>query len=198
MEVTLRKAAALSQALLDASRQVNLGHTITLSIYSDTTASEAVQAAQKRLLENIEKATALMNASYRIRNAVGEANESAGVNALLREKAALDAREKLLSGIGSVDRRYGASADTLADGTLQAQLDALKERSSSATGGYRAETSLTVSVMGETVSAPIQEQLVAIRRRKVAIADTLLSINLGNKISLQDAEVALLEEYKLV
>lgn len=197
MEVTLRKASALSKALLDAARALPLNKAVKVSIYATTTVEAEVSAAQAKLLENSTKATSLIEASFGLRAIIGALNATSGIDALLTERAGLDASEKLLSGIGAVSR-YSEDESVENLSVAQAQLDALKTRAANASAdsvAYRrgSEDSLTVSVPTPT----IQNRLVAIRRRKTEIADELLILNMTKKVKISPATVALLEEFKL-
>jgi hypothetical protein len=202
MEVTLRKANSLSQSLLEAARSLSLTKTISISIYSATTVESEVATAQAKLTANAEKAVALTKAAYAIRGAIGVINAQSGIDALLTEKAALDATEKLLGGIGGTVAARDIYSEEVTDTTVtvaQARLDALRLRSTDAAArSYGNSDAVSVNIVSDAITADIQEQLTAIRRRKVAIADELLVLNMSTKVALAAPTVALLTEFKLV
>jgi ribosomal protein L9 len=198
MEVTLRKAAALSQSLIEASRALPLTKSVSVSIYTETSVADAVKEAQEKLLANSAKVTALVGASFEIRGAIGAQNAVNGVSARLTEKAALDATEKLITAaVGGKANPFDDTVDTDSS-VAQAKLDALKERQKAVVESYHREEAITVSVLTSDVASGLQEQLSTIRRRKVAIADELLTLNMTKKVTLSEATVALLNEFKLI
>lgn len=198
MEVTLRKASALSKALLDTSRALPLTKAVKVSIYAETTVAAEVATAETKLATNVVKASALIEAAFGLRKSIGSINASSGIDALLTERASLDSVEKLLAGVGAVSR-YTEDETVENLSVAQAQLDALKVRASSASVdalAYRrgTEDALTVAVPAPTVA----DRLVEIRRRKTDISDQLLVLNMTKKVKVDAATVALLEEFKLV
>jgi hypothetical protein len=201
MEITLRKASALSKALLDAGRALPLAKTVKVSIYGALSVESEVALAASTLADNVTKATALIQASFELRKAIGQVNAASGIDDLLTQKASLDAVEKLLTGIGSSSSsRYslGSDGEDVSDVRIaQAQLDVLKSRIAAATTPLsygRSEDSVTVAVPAPMV----QEGLADIRRLKTEIADQLLALNMTKKVTLSATTVALLEEFKLI
>lgn len=199
MEVTLRKAAALSQALADAAKGVKTGHLLSLSIYGDADVATKVKTAQEALRASVEKAVSLLEASAAIREQVGQANSKYGVNRLLREKASLEAIERVLSGIGGKrgEMDYYSGADTATIETAEAQLQALKNRAAAMTD-RTVQSSLSVNIIDETVSADVQDRLDKIRLRKIAIKDELDTINASQRVEISEGAAALLKEFKLI
>jgi len=199
MEVTLRKAAALSQALLEASRALPLAKSVTVSVYADTPVADAVKEAQAKLAFNSAKVTGLIRAAFEIRGSISDQNAVNGVSKRLTEKAALDATEKLLSAAvgGAKANPFDDTPEASAD-IAQAQLDALRERQKNVADRYSREESLTVGVLSGDVVGGLQDQLATIRRRKVEIADELLTLNMTKKVTLSAETVALLQEFKVI
>lgn len=197
MNVTLRKAHSLSKGLVEQVKKLPLPRTVTLSVYADEDPDEAVNEAGDALLSNVEIGRQLIAASTAIRLEIGVANKSSGVDALLSEKAALDATEKLLTRVvtGDNDYDFQQAADPL---IARAKLDAIVARNK---GGERFATvteELAVKVAtGELIHGLIEE-LATIRRRKAEIADELLGKNSSVSISIDDDTVALLKTFKLI
>lgn len=195
MEVTLRKAATFEAALRDAAKSLTLTKQISVSIYTDSTVAELVTAAQDKLKANLADATALYNAAFEVRGQIAEANAARGVSKLLTEKAQLDATEKTIASVaGTKHDAY----DEVVDSTIaQAQLDALAQRIKSGTQTYGRET-IDVTILSEELIASLKSQLATISRRKSAITDELLGLNMFNKIVLSESTVALLKKHSLV
>jgi hypothetical protein len=196
MEVSLRKAKSFSESLITMSRALPLTNSISISIYSETAVVDQVAEAQSKLKTNRDLAVSLLNAGYAIRKAIGEANAFNGVDALLTEKASLDAIEKLLAGVSAKSSIYDEDEADLV--TAQAQLAALRAREQTGVDRYGRSSALSVNIVSAEISGEFQNQLADIRRRKIAVADELLGINLSSKITLSDDTVALLTEFKLI
>jgi hypothetical protein len=199
MEITLRKASALSKLLLETARGLPLTNTVTVSIYSTSTVADEVAAAQAKLATNVTKAVALTKAAFSIREAIGNMNAVSGIDALLTEDAGLSASEKLI--LGALGGRAVTFEDDSTDTSVvlaQSRLDAIRERQKvTATDRYSREDSVSVNVLGEAATE-FQSELVGLRRRKTAIADELLGLNMTKKVTLSPQIVTLLEEFKLV
>jgi hypothetical protein len=196
MKVSLRKAAALSQLLFDASKKFPLTKTISFSIYADVSVGKEMIEAREAFEANLTAAGDLVAGAYVIRALLGDANNKFGVDARLAEQAGLSAREKLLTAAIAGNDAYGAVAYKEPN-TVGAQLSAMIERSKSSER-IRSDDSLTVNVLDAGFITEIQNQLADIRRRKVAISDDLLGINTGQTVELPESVVKLLQSIKAI
>lgn len=195
MIVTLRKAHALSKALLEAAKKLPLERVVTISIYDETAIEDRVEAAGEVLTGHAQVARSLIAASFRIRAAIGSANQSAGVDRLLTEKAALDATEKLLSKLTESDYTVDQATDPV---IAPQKLEAIKARNGAAERYGSVTEELVVKVATAELLAPITAELQAIRKRKTAIADDLLALNTATTISLDAETVGLLKTTNLI
>lgn len=183
--ITLRKAANYAKLLLTASKQVSLKTSTSVSIYATTSLSEVVAQARDSLAESLQGAVALSEAGYRLRRLIGDANVME-VNALLNEKASLDAQEKLLTSVWT-----SQNAGLVLDVAI-GRLDALKARY--AANGYgEDEIDLRVPAPDD-----LADRIYAARLRKTEIDETLLGLNTNTKITLPDDIKALMLRYKLI
>jgi hypothetical protein len=188
IEVSLRKAAKLSQGLLDAARAVSLRASVNVSIYNDVNALDAIIAREGAALDaSVARATALVRSGYAIRASIRQSNEAAGVNALLDEKAALEAEEKLLAALPT----QSAGPDLVAE---KRRLAALQERAKT---DYVTEN-VPVSVLQDEMLDGVVLRRAAIARRKSEIQDALLNLNLTNKVTLSDETATLLADERLI
>lgn len=187
MEITLRKADAFSKALIAAGQKA-LTPNIELSIYSDKAVEEVV-AAQAKLATSLEKSTALLKEGFYIRQEAGRLNASSGINDLLRERAALEAQERLLTPLSQT------STEGL-DG-LTRRLEVKLERTKSP-DYYGNGESVTVSAVTDKVRDAAKAQLLTILRRKGQINDELLETNIRTKVKLTGSAVSLLTEMGLI
>lgn len=201
--VTLRKANAFERALLEQSKKFAFKRTIEASIHNDTPISEQVVAAQTTLKSNLTTAVALVRASHQIRAAISRQNADSGINALLSEKAALDAEEKLISSVvtGVAPSRRGGGDDYEFEqaseiATAQKQLENLRVRVASP-NGYHVEA-VSVRILDATAIEQLSDDLAAIRRRKTQLADELLELNTSAKVSISSEAEDLLRQFKLI
>jgi hypothetical protein len=196
MQLTLRKANALSKSLLETARKLPLPRTVVVSIYATESVQDSFTATMKQLGDNATDALDLSKAAYDLRGLIGAANFTCGVYRLLTEKASLDVQEKFLVSVvePAGDHDYSLATDT--DIAL-AKLEALRERSKVETARSVTET-LTVRVATPDVVAGLRERLLDLRRRKTTIADELLALNTASKIDVPTDIQSLLARFKLV
>jgi hypothetical protein len=201
MEVSLRKAAQLSDGLTKAARNIKLGRIVKVSVHSISAIGDEVDAARLLLTTNVYKAMSLYDAAYAIRGLIGIANSESGINSLLTEKGSLDANEKLLNTVVSETNDYD-EIDT-SDELLEAKMIDLRQRraAANATSGIHyngIQDYLSVDVVDSGQRASLQDRLNELRRRKSAIADELLVKNMNTKITLPTEVVDLVKEFKLI
>ena len=198
MEVSLRKAKTLSDALIAKARALPLTRSITVSIYGKDTVQNEVEFAQNRLVANIKKSSELLGAGYGLRAQIGSVN-AARVSPLLTEKASIEANEKMLATLASDPsmNRFGEAVDAI--DIAQTKLDALKVRASAPDArSYGQAETISVDILSESLAETINKSLVAIRRRKVEISDELLQVNMTTKVKISADAEALLREFDLI
>jgi len=191
MELTLRKASALSKSLLETARKLPLERTVEVSVHTEGGAPAAVKPAEERLNANLADARALTTAAFELRGLIGEANREAGIDRLLTEKANLDAQERLVSSVANVDGTYNAATDL---SLATPRLAQIKERLARPDNYHDVDT-LRVRV---PISPLLADDLLAISRRKTKIADELLDLNTTTKVSVPASVADLLTRFKLV
>jgi hypothetical protein len=191
MEVTLRKAAALSESLLLAARAVQLPMSVDVSIYSGTEVAGLLTDGRQKMLSAAEESEQLTNAAYGIRASIGAANSKRGIDALLTEKAGLDATEKVFTMLKSAPLARDAEE-------ISAELAMARTMVAAATTRTYRSDSITVGFNDEETSKLIKTKLAAIRRRKVAIADELLAVNMTAKVVIPESTVELLKSNQLI
>lgn len=190
MEVTLRKAAALSKALLDAARKPTLSKTIEVSIYTEDAISTLAEVGVATFQANLAKALDLTALAFDIRRQIATANHAAGIDTLLNEKARLDAQERFLVAVET-----GAAGTPL--DIAETKLSVMRARSESGVAHYASEE-LSVQVVTDDDLANEKTLLQLLRRRKVAIADELLVANTTARVRLSDSAVASLRAAELI
>lgn len=206
--VTLRKANDFERTLIETAKKFTFARTVAISIHRDETVGDIVAGAQNTLKTNLTTAVLLVRAAHAIRAAISQANAESGINALLGEKAALDAEEKVISLVvngldgGGIRGRQRGTPDYELDGAAEIavatkQLENLRARAATA-DHYNNQETVTVRVLdGEALDA-LNGDLAAIQLRKKDISDSLLGLNMNTKITLSSDTVALLKQFKLI
>lgn len=196
MQVTLKKAADLSRAALDAANKIKPKTTVSVSVYQKTPVAETVAKARDAVTTAETQAKALLDVAFALRQRIGEANARCGIDAALTDRALLDAQERRLTALTEgVEHAYDASdAETVA-----ARIEALKARAANPQGGLaRFEESFDAVVLDAADVAAITADLAAIRRRKSDLKDQIAGLNLSNHVVLDDAHVQVLRQHGLV
>lgn len=197
MELTLRKASTLSKSLLDAARKLPLSRTVQISVYDQVTPEDLVKDATAILLNNLRDAGDLTRAGFELRAAIGIANSSSGISALLTEKAALDAKEKLIASVAEPISDAAFNSAVTAP-IAAAKLESVRQRLAIGEQRYGLSEELAVKVATVETVAPLKDDLLAIRRRKTQIADELLALNTSAKVPVSAFAEELLTRFKLV
>jgi hypothetical protein len=200
MKITLRKADAIAKAALDAARRVPLESTVSVSAYSTETVSAVAETARDTLRSNLKVSTDLLEAAYQIRAVIGEANRRVGIDDALTEKAQLDAREKVLSGLATtaVVGRRGTTTTATDFAVAEKQREALQARLKSDHYSGYGDESVTVRVLDDSLTGEVQTALADIRKQKIAISDRLLELNMSTKVSLDASVVETLTKQGLI
>lgn len=190
--ITLRKADALSKALLEEARKVELSASVEVSIFDETAIETLAERHDQETNQALDSAVSLLSAGYAIREELAHAFVSSGISDLLAERAKLDAEERLHGKVTA--KESGATAQRLA----KAKLATLKEAAAAPSTGYRNNSeTLTVQANPQAFDRS-RARLRDIRRRKSEIADMLLERNMKHTIEVEDATIALAETLKLI
>ena len=118
MNVTLRKASALQNAINDTIKGIKLETTVQVNEFQN--AEAVIATANTTLNKNLARKIALTNALYAIRSAVGEAN-SVKVDSLLALVANTEKNIQIYTELASTDVREDAVV-------LAGRLDKIKNR----------------------------------------------------------------------
>lgn len=179
MQVTLRKADAISKLALETARKLHLPHTVSVSVFSSETVPEAIDRVRSTLAANLTEAKSLIEAAFAIRALISTANAETAVNALLGEKALADQMEKTIQPFAKSAPHAVSPADS------ERQRLALQVRSGGAS--YYGADEVTASVSTEEFSALMAAEMRALRKKKVEISDRLTEINNSVKIAIPES-----------
>ncbi len=193
MEVTLRKAAAFSKALLAAADKLTPANTLSVSIYLESDLGDEVEKARKGEVAKIDLAETLIASAFTLRTEIGRINNAIGISALLAEKAALERAERTYAAFYDRQSRSGSDVSV-----AKRQLAALAERAKNATSYSPSGERLDIGLVDEATAADGEQRRIVNKRRLSDIADALITLNMTQKVDLSDKMVELLKGQNII
>lgn len=188
MKITLRKASALQNAINDVLKHIDTKTEIALTEFHDPEIE--ITRAQIDVKTNILRRDRLNQALYNIRQAVSEANHSAGVNRNLTAVAEVEKQIQFYTGLASKAERE--SAEVLA-GKLRKMADDKSERRI-----YGYNDTVNTSVFTKEDLATFKKTVIDLKKSKQQIQDTILESNVRTEIQLSDEATKTLQAEGLV
>jgi hypothetical protein len=187
MNISLRRAAALQNAIQDATRSIKIEPAIQVNEFVNS--HQTIIDANAALVAGDSRRVALAIAYYNIRSLVGAANVSCGINMKLATAAFVDKR------IAQLEELIGVGARNIE--VVSRRLDKIRE--TPATNRlYSHETEVTTSVLTEDQIAAFRSELSGLRKQKVALNDEILELNIKTEIPLGENTVDTLRSEGLI
>lgn len=183
MNITLRKANALQNAILDAIRAIKIKTAIEVNEFQDVGAELA--SAVEELYQNDKRRSDLYIAYYNIRALVGTANVNGDVNLKLSQCAYYDKRIAQLQEL--VD-----SAEVTDLDIINGKLEKIRTRPADARSSFYASDAVTTGVLTRAQIDQFKETLRKCKKEKQKLNDEILEANIKNEIPLSDDVVAVL------
>lgn len=194
----LRKAYEFERALRSAASSVQSSKNYSsgiVTIYQEASVKDVITEGQAALRAKVSEAVELVVAANEVRSAISAANVSSGINALLTEKAALDAKRGVINAMVFGGRGTNLAVDRPNTSAIDRQLETLRERAK--TMDYTVEQ-ISVSFIDQDFVADYSSELAKIDFRLRAIADDILTANMTNTVTLSDATVGLLKKINIL
>ena len=183
MNITLRKASALQNAINDALKHIDIKTEITLTEFHNP--EQEIARATHELESNIARRDGLSSALYDIRDSVAVANHTAGVNAKLTQVAAVEKQIQFYSGLASkAEREY---SDILA-GKLRKMAEDKTERRI-----YGYNDTVSTSVLTKDAIDAYKVRVAELKRNKQKLQDEVLEANVRTEIQLAEQTVKTLQ-----
>jgi len=188
MKITLRKASALQNSINDTLKGLEVTTTVTVDEFQtpETVIADARAEANKAFVRK----SALLDVLYTIRKDVAAANAGASITNLLAEVAQLEKRIQLQGLLA------GATAQ-LESTVLEGRLNRLRE-STSEVRLYRSSNGVETGVFTADEIAGAKTALAELKKRKQALQDQLLELNVGTTVSLSEKSVIVLQQEGLL
>lgn len=188
MQLTLRKANALQNSILDHVKTIGVNATITLNEFQNP--EMELESARQTLIVNDNRRAKLQKALYEIRAQVGRANTQSGVADLLAQAAYIDKRLGQLKSLTEVDE-----AESL--DVVKGKLRKMSE-SDAKSRIYGYNESITTGVLTADQVSSFKAEILTLKKEKQSINDRVLELNVRIEIVLQDDTVALLKAEGLI
>lgn len=183
MNVTLRKASVLQNAINDAIRGIDIKADVALTEFHDAEAEVAKAAAAAK--NNIRRQSALFRALYDIRSVVAMANTTSGVNEKLTQVAETEKLIQFYNGIAGKEVRQTAEV-------LAGKLGKIKESKSERTI-YGYNDTVSTSVFTAEDIADFKKTVSELKKHKQKVQDQILEANVRTEVALSEATVKTLQ-----
>ena len=197
MKVTLKKASEIARAAIAAGSAIDIKKTTTVSVFSDIAdIPTRVAVARQHILEDIQRACALISVGYSIRAEIGAENVRNGVNDLLSQVAKLDKQLAVYSFSDKPDHYnpFGAAVGTDDMVALIRRL----ERAATNTVGTHTGDDLVIDLVNEGTKSMITDMVADLKRQRVALKDQITALNFTSHVLLNTDDVELLKQEKIL
>lgn len=179
MQINLRKANAIQSEIRKAISGVKVENTVTVSEFTSDV-EVIVNKAAAEFIQALERKTALNNALFQIRAAVGRANAEAGVSDVLAQIENLDAKIGVQTVVATSTPRKEIT-----------EINARIVKAKSATGDRMSlygdrMSNVETSVTTEEAIRTAKEVVKQLKREKQGLSDKLLQLNVNTLIELTD------------
>ena len=190
MNITLRKASAVQNTILDAIKAIKIAHTVELNEFQNP--ETEIKRANDELVKNDQRRASLLTAYYNIRGLVAQANSSAGIDLLLTKAAFIDKR------VGQVEELAGATVMTELE-VVKGKIEKIKTRPADARSSiYGYNDTVSTSVLAQAQIDQAKKQISDLKKQKQRINDEVLELNIKTEIPLSDEIANVLAQEGLV
>lgn len=185
MNITLRKANALQNTILETIRGIKIDTQIEINEFQD--AESALKTANETLFANDHRRQQLLLAYYNIRGLVGAANAQSGIDLALTKAAFIDKRVAQLNELAEGKTRVDVAV-------LAGKLDKIKNRKEDSRASlYGRDDTVTTPVMVVEQHNGVAVEIKNLKKQKQKINDEVLELNIKTEIPLSNETVALLQ-----
>lgn len=190
MNITLRKANALQNAILETIRGIKIETQIEINEFQD--AEAVLKAANETLFANDHRRQQLLLVHYNIRGLVGAANAQSGIDLALTKAAFVDKRIAQLTELSEGKTRIEAAV-------LAGKMDKIKNRKEESRASlYGRDDTVSTPVMVVEQLNGINTEIKNLKKQKQKLNDEVLEANIKTEIPLSDETVALLQAEGLI
>ncbi len=190
MKITLRKANAIQNNIVEAIRAVKIVTSIEINEFQNV--ADKVSNANKELFLADKKRSDLLMVQFKIRGLVGAANATSGIDAKLTQAAYIDKRMAQLSDMANVKERTEFSV-------LEGKLEKIRNRKEESRASlYGRDDTVETTVMEQSQVREINDFIKDLKKQKQKINDEVLELNVRTEIDLDEEVVKILQDEKLI
>ena len=188
MNITLRKASALQNAINETLKGLEVTTTATVDEFLD--AGAVIAAKRDEVTQTVVRKAGLLDVLYAVRKSVAAANANAGITDLLADVAQLEKRIQLQNALASASVQLEAAV-------LDGRLARLREQTGEARL-YRSTNCVETGVFNKEEIASAKAELAELKKRKQALQDRLLELNVSTTVALSEKSVIVLQQEGLL
>jgi len=185
MEVNLRKANAIQHEIKNAIRALEAPTRVSITEFEN--GEEAIAQTKEKALDARRDWDNLTATLYDIRRKVGMSNTTSGINTALSEVAEIDDRVAMLRHL------VAPSAKRLEPEILAGRLEKLKVAPRETHHYAAPDEMVATGIYSADEIEAFNAEIANLRRRKRALQDDLLAMNVQNTIQLTDESIACLQ-----
>lgn len=176
MNITLRKANALQNAIVETINDIDIDVKVELNEFQDPT--EQLQTANTVLFENDARRQKLLLALYNIRGLVGAANAQSGIDSTLTKAAFIDRRIQQLQDFARIEPYTDLAV-------IEGKLEKIRNRTDDASRfAYHDDTIVITTVVSREQINQAREEIKNLKKQKQKINDSVLELNIKTEIPL--------------
>ncbi len=188
MKITLRKAKAIQDFINEGIKGLRLEIHVMINEYQD--ASKRINDAQEKFMSESKKRENFLSSLYEIREKVGVANTTSGIDQFLGKVAHIEKNISFLENICSKEKMIDMSE-------IVGKLNKIRTRKDDVIS-YGRENEVTVSILGEDFINLQKKNLSQLKKEKQKIQDTILELNVKTEIELSDFTESFLKEEGII
>ena len=182
MNITLRKANAIQNNIVEAIRAVKISTSIEINEFES--AVDKINSSNKELFQADQRRSDLLMAQFKIRGLVGSAN--------LTQAAYIDKRLAQLSDMSSAKERTQTSV-------LEGKLDKIRNRKEESRASlYGRDDTVETGVMDKEQILEINNFIKELKKQKQKINDEVLELNVRTEITLDEEVLNILKSENLI
>lgn len=181
MQVSLRKANALQVAINEALKGLDFKAEIGINEFQEP--EKELDLARDRFMKNVNRRWNLISALYDIRGKVAAANASNNIDGLLADLARVEKDLVFFS-------QYAKAATRTDLTVIKGKLEKIANRTEDS---YYAKAEVETSIFAEDDLVRFRANLSDFKKKKQALQDSLLEVNVRTTIELAGSTVEVLK-----
>lgn len=191
MKINLRKADALQKAITEEINSTDIPTVVSIGRFDDP--EKVFGEAVQKYSDNYDKKISLYGVLYEIRNLVGIAKAKAGIDEVLTDMALLD---KVVSWTKPLSQATEFAPDLLS--LLERHKDLKEEKVPEGRFGVQRREHIAVPVISKAFADNLKNEIANAKRERQNFSDKLLDLNVKSEIELDEEDVEILRQYKLI